>query len=109
MDNGYYNQGMGQPNPAPQINPQSAPEFTKYLVLSIIQLLCCNQITGIVALVFTILANSAFKIGNILDYQSKIKGAKTTLLIGWIVGILLYVFIFVIYVGAFGLVMLSEM
>ena len=48
-------------------------------------MLFCCQITGIIALVFTILANSAFKIGNFADYQAKIKGAKTTLTVGWIV------------------------
>lgn len=106
MDNGYYNQGMNQ---MPQMNPQSTPEFTKCLVLSIIQMLCCCQITGIIALVFTILANSAFKIGNFADYQAKIKGAKTTLTVGWIVAAVIYIIVIIMYVAVFGIVFLSEM
>ena len=101
MDNGYYNQGMNQMT-------QSTPEFTKYLILSIIQLLCCCQITGIIALVFTILANSSFKIGNLVDYQSKIKSAKTVLTVGWIVAAVIYIIVIVMYGAMFGIALLSE-
>ena len=101
MDNGYYNQGMNQ-------MPQSTPEFTKYLILSIIQLLCCCQITGIIALVFTILANSSFKIGNLVDYQSKIQSAKTVLTVGWIVAAVIYIIVIVMYGAMFGIALLSE-
>lgn len=101
MDNGYYNQGMNQ-------MPQSATEFTKYLVLSIIQLLCCCQITGIIALVFTILANSSFKVGNLMDYQSKIKSAKTTLTVGWIVAAVIYIIVIIMYAATFSIALLSN-
>lgn len=94
MDNGYYNNGM---NHTPNMNPQSAPEFTKNLTLSIVQLLCCNQITGVLAIIFTVLANSAFKMGNMIDYQSKNNAAKTTLRIGWIISAIIYGLIIVIY------------
>ena len=106
MDNGYCNQGMNQ---MPNMNQQSAPEFTKYLILSIIQLLCCNQITGVIAIVFTVLANSAFKVGSMIDYQSKTKAAKTTLTVGWIISAIIYGLIIVIYGFAFVAAIVSEM
>lgn len=110
MDSFNQNQsnydGMGQ---MPQMNTQSTPGFTKYLILSILQMLCCCQITGIIALVFTILANSAFKIGNLAEYQSKIKGAKTTLIVGLIVAAVIYIIFIIVYLGAFGIALLSEL
>ena len=77
MDNGFnqYNQ--------PQ---QQNPTFTKDLIFSIFQLLCCCQITGILSLIFVILANTAFKQGNYMEYQAKTKTAKTTRIIGYILG-----------------------
>lgn len=86
MDNGF-NQCQQQPNPT----------FTKDLVFSIIQLLCCNQITGVISLVFVILANSAFRVGNVADYQAKTKAAKVSRIIGWILGVLIYIFVIAVY------------
>lgn len=100
MNNGYYNQNMNQMN-------QKTPGFTKYLILSILQTLCCCQITGIVALVFTLFANSAFKKGDMMDYQYKIKGAKTSLIVGLIIGVLAAVFITAVY-GVVGISALSQ-
>ena len=100
MNNGYYNQNMNQMN-------QKTPGFTKYLILSILQTLCCCQITGIIALVFTLFANSAFKKGDIADYQYKIKGARTSLIIGLVIGILVTIFIAVVY-GTIGIAAISQ-
>ena len=63
------------------------PDFTKRIILSIVQLLCCCQITGIISLVFFILANNSYKAGIDEDYNAKCKIAKTSQIIGWILGI----------------------
>lgn len=65
-----------------------SPEFTKYTILSILEMICCNQIFGAVALVFTLIANADYGRGNVAKYQSNIKGVKLTLIIGVITGLL---------------------
>ena len=100
LNNGYYNQNMNQMN-------QKTPGFTKYLILSILQTLCCCQITGIIAFVFTLFANSAFKKGDMMDYQSKLKGARTSLIVGLVIGVIATIFIVVVY-GAIGITAISQ-
>ena len=96
MNNGTNNYGY-QPN----MPVGSAPEFTKYLILSILEMVCCCQITGIIGIVFVVMANSAFKMGNMMDYQVKIKNVKTTLLVGLIIGIICNIAVFGIYGASF--------
>lgn len=81
---------------------QKAPWFTTYLVLSILELLCCNMVTGIIALVFAIMSSSAYQIGQYIDAENKRKAAKLSLIIGLIIGVVLYVavIIFYIFLGA---------
>lgn len=43
---------------------KACPWFIKYLLLSIFQLFCCCQITGILGLIFTIMGNSAYEKGD---------------------------------------------
>lgn len=102
MDSGYDNSGYNGVTP-------SAPNFTMYLILSIAELLCCSFITGIIALILTIMANSAYKIGNMIDYQSKMKISKILLIVGLCIGIIMYVLIFVIFfvIGASTLSIIS--
>lgn len=100
MDNNMYG---GQP----QYNyntPQQNPVFTKYLVLSILEMICCCQITGVIALVLTILANSDFKAGNFVGFESKTKSAKTTLIVGLVIGLVAGIALFFLY----GVAILAE-
>lgn len=91
MDQGFnqYNQPM-----------QQNPTFVKDLVLSIFQICCCCQITGVLSLIFVILANSAFKQGNMIDYQAGTKRAKTTRIIGYILGGAITIGVTIFYVIA---------
>jgi len=64
--------------------------FVTWLVLGILQTLCCNQITGIITIVYSVLGNDNF-INNRLDIaQSNFKKAKIATIIGIISGILIY-------------------
>lgn len=69
-------------------NNGNAPEYTLWLVLGIIQIVCiccCNPFTticGIITVVFVYAANNAYKINNTELYQSKIKSAKIVSIIG---------------------------
>lgn len=107
--NQQYNNNMNmqpnmQSNMQPNINTQPTPGFAMYLILSILEFFCCNQITAAISLVLTILANSAFQSGNYVDYQSKLKGAKISLIIGLILGIVILIlyFILVVLLGVIG-------
>lgn len=60
------------------------------------------MVTGIIALVFAIMGSSAYQIGQYIDAENKRKAAKLSLIIGLIIGVVLYVavIIFYIFLGA---------
>ena len=64
--------------------------FVTWLVLGILQTLCCNQITGIITIVYSVLGNDNF-INNRLDIaQSNFKTAKIATIVGIVSGIVIY-------------------
>ena len=67
-------------------NKTNAPEYGKNLGLSIFQMICCCQVTGLIALVVTLIANSDYRAGKMDDYESKMKNANIALIAGWIIG-----------------------
>lgn len=78
---------------------QKAPDFTKWIIISVFQMACCCQITGILSLVMVILADSDFKKGLYTEYASKMKTAK----IASVVGIILGFIVSVLYISSIGL------
>lgn len=60
----------------------------RYLVLSILMLVCCSPIAGIVALVFSIQSRTAAARGDALEADKYDSWAKTALIIGVIVTVL---------------------
>lgn len=65
---------------------QNAPEYGKNLGLSIFQMICCCQVTGLIALVVTLIANSDYRTGKMDDYEKKMKNANIALIAGRIIG-----------------------
>lgn len=63
------------------ITPTNMPQFSLYLILSILMLFC-NLLCGIIALVFTCDANSSYKAGDVADCDTKTGYARTALIIG---------------------------
>ena len=94
-NNGYnqYNNGYNRP---PYPSSQNAPSFGTWLTLSILCAVFLNKICGVIGIIFIIMGNNAFKIGNFDDYEKQLKRCKIALL-GLILGILTIVF----YVFAF--------
>lgn len=78
-NNQQFNE-FGQP--FVQAPKTSAPGFTKWLIISIMQMMCCNQLTGIVCLILVLIADSDFKRGMFADYQGKMKTVKILTAIG---------------------------
>ena len=73
----YNTQNMQQPKV-----PQQTPGFTKWIIISVVQMSCCCQISGLISLIMVILADSDFKKGLYNDYTSKMKIAKIVTIIG---------------------------
>lgn len=44
------------------------------------------QVTGLIALVVTLIANSDYSAGKMDDYEKKMKNANIALIAGWIIG-----------------------
>lgn len=91
MDNGNFNQ-MNQNNGMYNgyVDPTLDSRCTKTLIISIVQMLCCSQITGIIALIYAIMAKSLCKTSP-YESEEKLKVAKTALKIGWILAIIAFV------------------
>ncbi|GHT14216.1 hypothetical protein FACS1894170_11020 [Planctomycetales bacterium] len=87
--NGLFPQQPLQFGQPPYPPPQSTAKLPKdYLVWSIITTVCCFPVLGIIAIIFSVQAKSAFQIGDYAGYESKTKVAFWCNLIGLIVGIL---------------------
>jgi hypothetical protein len=113
VDNyGQQNGGFGQGGFGPQNGgfnqpPMgvNSPNYTLYLVLSIILILgicCCNIISlilGIIAIVTLMQANDFFKMGNMMMYEDKIRTTKILILVGY--GLIVAGIVLNIAVGTF--------
>jgi hypothetical protein len=66
-----------------------------WLGLSIAEIVLFSRLIGLPALIFVILANNNYRVGNIEGFQSKLKLAQIFLIIGLIIGIILDIGIFV--------------
>ena len=82
MDNYFYNSSSYH-EPVPEKNPK----FTKYLIFSILEILLFSWIPGVLGLIFTLMADSDFKNGNLEGYTTKMNYAKIALIVGLILGI----------------------
>jgi len=74
-------------------------KWSTYLAFSIFSLLCCNQISGIIGIIFATLANGDYNTGNYIEYNKKIKIAKWTLIGGAI-----FTFLMIIVIGIVNLI-----
>ena len=90
-----YGQPVIQAGP---MSNMSAPGFTKWLIISILQMMCCNQLTGIICLVMVLMADSDFKRGIMADYQGKMKTVKILTAIGVIFSFIIIV-LYMILIG----------
>lgn len=97
-NNTGYNQGYNNYNTGYNYNnvtPSNFPSYTTYLVLSIISIILASWIFGLIALLSTTGANTAFKNGNYAQYESSKKRAKVMLIISLVWGILQFIIGFI--------------
>ena len=108
--NEYQEQGSYVPPVMPENSPVSEsfvpaekPNTVLWIVLSAVEIFTCCQITGILSLVFSIIAHLSADKGNFEDACKKIKIAKTSFWIGFALGLLVivaYIAIFVLGMAA---------
>lgn len=114
QNNQQYNQYQNNQYQQPQGNGQyygqppqrDMPQHGLYMALSILELLFCNLITGILGIVFTNEANSAYKAGDYEGSEKKKKSAKLSLIIGAVLGVVVII-VSLLFVGVFTNSMLS--
>ena len=94
---GQPQQQYGQPQYAqPQYAQPGAPvkSATLYIVLSVLEILFLGGLFAIIPLVFSIQANTAYKIGDVVTGDAKVKNAKLALIVIAAIGVLLYIALF---------------
>ena len=104
--NEYQEQGSYVPPVMPENPPVSEtdvpaekPNTDLWIVLSAVEIFTCCQITGIVSLIFSIIAHLSADKGNFEDARKKIKIAKTSFWIGFALGLIVIIAYIVIALG----------
>ncbi len=83
----YYQAEMPQQSAA----QGAAPNTTLWIILSVVELLCCCQLGGIVALIFSILGHVAVGKGDLADAEQKLEIAKIAIIAGAVLGVISFV------------------
>lgn len=83
-------QSAGMP-PAPGAYAPAAANIPDYLIWSIVETLCCCQPFGIVAIVFSIQANSAKTYGRFDEAAQKAHTAKQFVIWGFVLGAIAWI------------------
>ena len=104
--NEYQEQGSYVPPVMPEnppvsetVVPAEKPNTVLWIVLSAVEIFTCCQITGIVSLIFSIIAHLSADKGNFEDARKKIKIAKTSFWIGFALGLI----VIIAYIAIFAL------
>lgn len=93
-----YQQGYpSAPAPVSYMQNTKSPTNDMYVIISIVELIFCGILWGILGLAFTSSANQAYKMGDMATYERKKNTAKTILIIAPVLQIF---FIFVIILVA---------
>jgi hypothetical protein len=95
-NNNWNNQNNNQYNVNSNQYNESIHNHVMYLVLSILGLLCCCPLTGVIALVSEIYANQDFKAGRMDFAEKRQKVAKVALIVGIVVFVLNFIAVYII-------------
>ena len=105
-NNEYQEQGSYVPPVMPEnppvsetVVPAEKPNTVLWIVLSAVEIFTCCQITGIVSLIFSIIAHLSADKGNFEDARKKIKIAKTSFWIGFALGLIVIIAYIVFALG----------
>ena len=101
--NEYQEQGSYVPPVIPeeyigeQVVPAERPNTVLWIVLSAVEIFTCCQITGIISLIFSIIGHISAEKGDFENAERKIKVAKTSFWIGFVLGLLFVAFFAAIF------------
>ena len=92
----YQEQGSYVPPVMPEypnepVVPGEKPNTVLWIVLSAVEIFTCCQLTGIISLIFSIIAHISAEKGDFADAASKLKYAKISFWIGLSLGLLVVV------------------
>lgn len=91
--NGYNNYNNNYNNNGRRPNTVGTPNVTPYIVWSVVVMVLCSRLLGIIALVLSILASSDVNSGKIASANDKLKWAKILIIIAGVLGLLGTLFI----------------
>ena len=80
-----------------QVVPAERPNTVLWIVLSAVEIFTCCQITGIISLIFSIIGHISAEKGDFENAERKIKVAKTSFWIGFVLGLLFVAFFAAIF------------
>ena len=102
--NEYQEQGSYVPPVMPENSPVSEtvvpaekPNTVLWIILSAVEIFTCCQITGIISLIFSIIGHISAEKGDFENAERKIKVAKTSFWIGFVLGLLFVAFFAAIF------------
>lgn len=75
----------------------SPPWFTTWMVISIVEMLMCNLLSGTITLVLILLGDSDYKQGKIAEAESKKKIATVVTIVGAIFSVIIYIVCILIF------------
>lgn len=90
-----------------EVKSADKPSLTPYIVLSIVQIMCCSTVTGVIALVFALISNDKFDKGDVNSGTSFLNYSKWTLIIGFAFTAILVLFIICYFVFIIGIAAIS--
>ena len=87
-----------QPGTAAVQVVQAPPKPPDYIIFSIVVLLCCNLLFGIIALIFSLQSDSSYKAGRLEDARKQGETAKRINIAGVVITIIIVVIVIILYV-----------
>ena len=87
-----------QPGTAAVQVVQAPPKPPDYIIFSIVVLLCCNLLFGIIALIFSLQSDSSYKAGRFEDARKHGHTAKIINIAGVIITAIIVVIVIIVYV-----------
>ena len=92
-----YNNSIPENDPYSYNKDGSDLNTTLWIILSVIEIvLCCSTVTGVIALIFSIIANNKKNQGNYAEAASNLKTAKVV----FFVGLALFVFGIIFFIAS---------
>lgn len=97
-----YNQQLNYNQQVPYgYRPVPVDKSQKFIIFGILEMLFCGGIFGLIALILSAMGSNSYRNGNFEDYEQKHKISKILLIVGLVMGIIVYAFIAILLIAIF--------